>query len=182
MKMKILVASDIHGRLSRMEILKQRIFEFKPEKIFLLGDFMYNGPRNGVPDDYDPMAVSKLLNEFSAKVIAVRGNCDSRIDSSLLEFTLEDCPRFELDGRFFDLYHGDEYSLALLKAKEGDILCSGHTHIQVLEKKDEKIFLNPGSTSFPKGGNEPSYATIEGNVIQIRKLFDGSVIKELQID
>ncbi len=179
--MKILVASDIHGRISRMSILKKRIDEFDPETIFLLGDFMYNGPRNGVPDDYDPMGVSKILNEYASKIIGVRGNCDSRIDGSLLEFPLEDVRRFKLGDYFFDLYHGDDFSIDLLKDEPGDILVSGHTHIQVLEKKDDRYFLNPGSTSFPKGGNEPSYATIEDDIIRIRRLEDGSVIKELKL-
>lgn len=179
--MKILVASDIHGRLKRMLTLQKRIDEFNPDSIFLLGDFMYNGPRNGVPDDYDPMEVSKLLNLYAKKVIAVRGNCDSRIDGTLLEFPLEDVRRFKLGNYFFDLYHGDDFSLDLLKDEPNDVLVSGHTHIQVLEKKNDRYYLNPGSTSFPKGGNEPSYATIEDDMICIRKLEDGSVIKELKL-
>ncbi len=179
--MKILIASDIHGRITRMSLLKKRIDEFAPDKLFLLGDFMYNGPRNGVPDDYDPMGVCEILNLYADKVIAVRGNCDSRIDGSLLKFPLEDVRRFKIDDYSFDLYHGDDFSLNLLKDEPGDILISGHTHIQVLEKKDDRLFLNPGSTSFPKGGNEPSYATIEGDLISIRKLDDGSVIKQMRV-
>ncbi len=180
--MKILIASDIHGRVERMKMLEKQILAFDPDKIFLLGDFMYNGPRNGVPSDYEPMEVSKILNKYASKIVGVRGNCDSRIDGSLLDFPLEDCPRFEYGGHYFDLYHGDEYSIALLKAQDGDILCSGHTHVQVLEKRDDKIYLNPGSTSFPKGGNDPSYATIEDNLITIRRLSDSSQIKELNIN
>lgn len=179
--MRIFVASDIHGRIKRMEILKKRIEEFHPDKIFFLGDFMYNGPRNGVPDDYDPIGTSDLLNEFADKVIAVRGNCDSRVDGFLLKFPLEDYRRFELDGINYDLYHGDDFSLELLKPQKGDFLISGHTHIQILEEKDGMFFLNPGSTSFPKGGNEPSYATIEGKHVAIRRLMDGSVIKEMDL-
>ena len=180
--MKILIASDIHGRVERMKMLKERIAEFQPDRIFLLGDYLYNGPRNGVPNDYEPMEVSKMLNQYASKIIGVRGNCDSRVDGMLLAFPLEDSPRFEMDGHFFDLYHGDEYSIALLKAQKGDILVSGHTHIQVLEKKDGMIWLNPGSISFPKGGNEASYATIEDDLITIRKVVDASPIKELSID
>lgn len=180
--MRIFIASDIHGRIKRMKTLQKRIAEFNPEKIFFLGDFMYNGPRNGVPDDYDPMGTSDLLNEYAEKVIAVRGNCDSRVDSFLLKFPLEDYRRFELDGIYYDLYHGDEFTLELLKPEKGDFLISGHTHIQVLEKKDEMYFLNPGSISFPKGGNEPSYATIEGKHVAIRRLEDGSIIKEVDLD
>lgn len=179
--MKILVASDIHGRIKRMSLLKKRIDEFDPETIFLLGDFMYNGPRNGVPDDYDPMEVSKILNEYANKIVGVRGNCDSRIDGSLLQFPLEDVRRFKMGNYFFDLYHGDDFSIALLKDEPEDILVSGHTHIQVLERKGDRYFLNPGSISFPKGGNEPSYATIEDDTVRIRRLEDGSVIKELKL-
>ncbi len=179
--MKILIASDIHGRLNRMKTLKERIDEFNPDKIFLLGDYMYNGPRNGVPDDYDPMGVSELLNVYADKIIGVRGNCDSRVDGWLLSFPLEDVRRLKLGDFYFDLYHGDDYSIDLLKAEAGDILVSGHTHIQVLEKNGDKYYLNPGSTSFPKGGNEASYATMEDDIITIRKLEDGSKIKEMKI-
>lgn len=179
--MKILVASDTHGRIEHVKKLAERIKEFDPDKIFFLGDYMYNGPRNGVPDDYDPIGVSEILNEFADKVIGVRGNCDSRVDSFLLKFPLEDYRRFELDGIYYDLYHGDEFTLELLKPEKGDVMISGHTHIQVLEEKDGMYFLNPGSTSFPKGGNEASYATIEEKLISIRRLEDSSVIKEMLI-
>lgn len=179
--MRILVASDTHGRIEHVKELEKRINEFNPDKIFLLGDYMYNGPRNGVPNDYDPIAVSEILNKFADRVIGVRGNCDSRVDAFLLQFPLEDYRRFELDGINYDLYHGDEFTLELLKPEKGDVMISGHTHIQVLEEKDGLYYLNPGSTSFPKGGNEASYATIEGKLISVRRLEDGSVIKELTI-
>lgn len=180
--MRILVASDIHGRLSRMKMLDEKIRAFQPDKIFLLGDFLYHGPRNGVPEDYDPMAVGEILKNHKDKIIAVRGNCDARIDEDILSFPLEDNRRFALGGYWFDLYHGDEFSLENLKPEIGDILISGHTHIQILEKKDGYLYLNPGSPSFPKGGNEPSYATIDGEVVTIRRLSDGSPIRSLKLD
>ena len=139
--MRILVASDIHGRLSRMKMLDEKIRAFQPDKIFLLGDFLYHGPRNGVPEDYDPMAVGEILKSHKDKIIAVRGNCDARIDEDILSFPLEDNRRFALGGYWFDLYHGDEFSLENLKPEIGDILISGHTHIQILEKKDGSFIV-----------------------------------------
>ncbi|MCH3910152.1 MAG: phosphodiesterase [Bacilli bacterium] len=179
--MRILVASDIHGRLHRMEAFNVWIDKLNPERIILLGDYLYNGPRNGVPDDYNPMEVSKLLNMNAQRIIGVRGNCDSRIDDTLLDFKLEDNRSIELDGMKFELYHGDDFSLRNLKKEKGHILLSGHTHIYVLKEEDGIVYLNPGSISFPKNMNPPSFALIEDGEAQIIDFDNGSVLKKLPI-
>jgi len=175
----ILFASDIHGRLHRAEKLAQLIDEAKPEKVILLGDYLYNGPRNGVPDDYDPMQVSLILNRFVDVVIGVRGNCDSRIDDDLLHFPLEDNRQFVLLGHEFNLYHGDTYSLKHLAPHPGAVLVSGHTHLYVLKKENGFIYLNPGSISFPKGGNPATYATFDGEKAEIHDFDDRHVLLSL---
>jgi uncharacterized protein len=179
--MRLLIASDLHGRLSRVEELETWIKTLSPDKILLLGDYLYNGPRNGVPTDYDPMAVSQKLNLYKDKIIGVRGNCDSRIDDELLAFPLLDNRRFSLDGHAFDLYHGDAFSLKGLQAEAGDILLSGHTHVYVLKKENGFIYLNPGSISFPKNGNPPTFALIDGDLAQILALEGGEVLTSLRL-
>jgi putative phosphoesterase len=175
----ILFASDIHGRLHRAEKLAQLIDETKPEKVILLGDYLYNGPRNGVPDDYDPMQVSLILNRFVDVVIGVRGNCDSRIDDDLLHFPLEDNRQLIISGQEFDLYHGDAFSLKHLSPHPGAVLVSGHTHLYVLKKENGFIYLNPGSISFPKGGNPATYATFDGKKAEIHDFDDRHVLLSL---
>lgn len=178
--MKILVASDIHGRTKAAKRLAEVIDETKPDKIFLLGDLLYNGPRNGVPDDYEPMEVANILNAYADKISCVCGNCDSRVDAMVLHFPLPDHLSIQEGGKRFLLIHGDDYTLPFINPKEGDIVLSGHTHIQVLEKKDGIAYLNPGSTSFPKGGNEASYALIDDSSIEIFRLSDSKSIKKMK--
>ncbi len=180
--MKILIASDIHGRLEATKKLLSVIDRENPGKIILLGDFLYNGPRNGVPADYDPMAVCEALNAYRERIVAVRGNCDSRIDSSLLSFPLNDWKHLEIEGKRATLTHGDLITPKTLEESRGGMLLNGHTHLYVLEKKDEVIFLNPGSIGFPKGGNPASYAIIEDGKMEIRGLEGGDTLLSLEIE
>jgi putative phosphoesterase len=179
--MRVLVVSDIHGRLLRAKRLLEIVKEYNPEKILFLGDYLYNGPRNGVPEDYDPLQVSFLLNTLAPLVIGVRGNCDSRVDDLLLSFPLKDNVYADLNGFHLDLFHGDEFSLQNLEKKPGDILMSGHTHIYVLKKENGFIHLNPGSISFPKNGNPPTYAVFEENFIEIRGFDDNKPLAHLAL-
>lgn len=170
--MRILIASDIHGRLLAAKRLETVINNLKPERILLLGDFLYNGPRNGVPADYDPMGTVAILNHFAAQVIAVRGNCDSRVDETLLRFRMEDSKVVYLNGFRCDLIHGDLLTSELLEVERGDLLIYGHTHVPVLKKTDGVIYVNPGSIGFPKQGSPASYAVMDGGHIEVRRLDD----------
>lgn len=174
--MLYLIASDIHGRVKRAARLQEIIASFQPEKIFLLGDYLYNGPRNGVPEDYEPLTVSEMLNAYSEKIIGVRGNCDSRVDDLLLHFPLEDARLVEAFGHRVWLYHGDDFSAQKISPLPGDYLFSGHTHLYVLNKENGFIRLNPGSISFPKNGNPATFATWDGRNIALRDFTDGHVI------
>ncbi len=168
--MKALIASDIHGRKTAMAKLRAVIDAYQPDRIILLGDYLYNGPRNGVPEDYDPMGVCQELNHYAGKIIGVRGNCDSRIDQSLLKFDIEDSKVIYFNGYRIDLIHGDLLTSDLLHVSRGDILMYGHTHIPMLKKQDGVIYLNPGSTSFPKNGYPASYAVFEDREIKVLPL------------
>ena len=170
--MRILIASDIHGRLQAAKKLEHLIMMFRPDKIVLLGDYLYNGPRNGVPADYDPMATCQILNRFAMKIIGIRGNCDSRVDEALLKFDLKDARVAFLNGYRCDMAHGDLPTSELLNVQRGDILMFGHTHVPMLKKEDGVVYLNPGSVAFPKDGQPASYAVMEGRHIELRRLDD----------
>lgn len=179
--MKVLIASDIHGRIQATKRLEQIINTFKPERIVLLGDYLYNGPRNGVPFDYDPMATSIILNKYAKIIVGVRGNCDSRIDESLLHFPFKDSAVVYLNSYRCDLIHGDLITSELVSVERGDILMFGHTHVPMLKLEDGVIYFNPGSISFPKTGYVPSYGVMIGNHLEVRRLDDDSPFMQMDL-
>ena len=170
--MRIIIASDIHGRLQATKKLVHLFTLYRPDKIILLGDYLYNGPRNGVPEDYDPMGTCELLNRFCTRILGVRGNCDSRVDEMLLKFSLKDSRIAMLNGYRCDLVHGDLLTSELIDVQRGDILMFGHTHVPMLKSEAGVIYLNPGSVAFPKEGNPASYAVMEGRHLELRRLDD----------
>lgn len=179
--MRILIASDIHGRLLAAKRLEAVVANLKPERIVFLGDYLYNGPRNGVPSDYDPMGVATILNRMAPIVIGVRGNCDSRVDESLMRFRIEDSQVVYLNGFRCDLIHGDLLTSDLLEVERGDVLMYGHTHVPMLKKSDGVVYVNPGSIAFPKSGYPASYALMDGYHLEVRKLDDDSPILTLDL-
>ena len=170
--MRIIIASDIHGRILAAKRLEEIVNAMKPDKVILLGDYLYNGPRNGVPSDYDPMGTVSVLNRFAAITVGVRGNCDSRVDQSLVRFTMEDSKVIYLNGYRCDLIHGDLLTSELLEVERGDVLMYGHTHAPMLKKSDGVVYVNPGSIAFPKAGSPASYGVMDGGHIEIRRLDD----------
>ena len=179
--MRILIASDIHGRLEGAKKLDAIIEEKAPHRVVLLGDFLYNGPRNGVPSDYDPMSVCTILNKHARITIGVRGNCDSRVDQTLLRFPLEDSKVILLNGYRCDLVHGDLLTSELLEVERGDILMFGHTHVPMLKREDGVLYLNPGSISFPKHDNPATYAMMDETKIDIFELDSGDIFASLEL-
>jgi putative phosphoesterase len=163
--MKILFLSDIHGVPSTLEAALNKAGVLGYDKIVLLGDLLYHGPRNGVPDFYDPVKVANILNGLKDKIIAVRGNCDAEVDQMMVDFPImEDYRVLEADGDKFFLTHGhlfNEYKLPPLGM--GTVLCHGHTHIaeNKLLQCGLRIF-NPGSVSLPKGGQERQFGYWDG--------------------
>ncbi|MGM9813568.1 MAG: phosphodiesterase [Candidatus Enteromonas sp.] len=180
--MRAIVISDIHGRLETVKKLDSLFSAFSPDYILFLGDALNNGPRNGVPFDYDPMGCATILNKWAKKIIAVRGNCDSRVDQTLLHFNIsEDSKVTYLNGFRCDLIHGDLLTSDLLEVERGDILLFGHTHVYMLKRADGVVYFNPGSVSFPKNGNPPTYGVIDGLRIEIRNLDDDLPLTSLEL-
>ena len=178
--MKFLVVSDIHGSADYTKKALEAYALHKPDQILLLGDILYHGPRNPLPQGYNPQEVVALLNPLADKIIAVRGNCDAEVDQMVLDFPcMADYALVEADGHVLYLSHGhlpgkspdDPPMLA-----PGSAFLSGHTHAKTLDERDGVLFVNPGSTSIPKDGSA-SYAVYEHGAFILKDL-DGNTLRE----
>ena len=171
--MKLLIASDLHGCAPAVRELAARVDEFAPERILLLGDLLYHGPRNDLPTGYAPKEVIPILNGWAAHVVAVRGNCDAEVDQMVLDFPCRaDSVELQVDGRLFFLSHGHLDGMTRddpPRLAPGSVFLSGHTHVKVLAWRGGVLHVNPGSTSLPKDGS-PGYATYEDGVFTLRTL------------
>lgn len=181
--MRLLIASDLHGSADATEKLMRQAKAFGADRIILLGDILYHGPRNDIPQGYAPKKVIPQLNAVAEKITAVRGNCDAEVDQMVLDF---DCRADYLviaaDKHVMALTHGHVFGPDKVPPVMGlGVLMSGHTHVKVLEKRaDGLVLLNPGSTTIPKDGSA-SYATYAEGVLQLHLLETGEVIKELKL-
>lgn len=153
--MKLMIASDLHGSAYYTEKLLERWEQEQPEKLILLGDILYHGPRNDLPRDYAPKKVIAQLSPLASKILCVRGNCDCEVDQMVLPFpVLADYAWLYLDGRAVYLTHGHVVNREKpLAFGQGDILLHGHTHVPACEDCGGFMYLNPGSVSIPKGGS-----------------------------
>ena len=174
--MKWLIASDIHGSALYAERLMAAFEREDAQRMLLLGDLLYHGPRNALPEGYDPPRVIALLNERKDRLLCVRGNCEAEVDQMVLEFPiLADYGFLYEKGRMIFLTHGhvfNEKNLPMLG--KGDILLHGHTHVPVCREHEDYIYMNPGSVSIPKENSAHSYMTYEDGLFQWKDL-DGNV-------
>ena len=161
--MKLMIASDIHGSAYYCKKMLEAFDEQKADKLLLLGDLLYHGPRNDLPKDYDPKSVIDMLNPMREKLLCVRGNCDSEVDQMVLDFPmLAEYAQLYIDGITIFATHGHVYNNNNLPPLiKGDILLHGHTHIPVIEKHNNYTYINPGSVSIPKNGSDHSYLIME---------------------
>ena len=153
--MKLIIASDIHGSAFWCRKLCDLIEAEQPDRILLLGDLLYHGPRNDLPEDYAPKQVIPMLSALKEKIIAVRGNCEAEVDQMVLPFPcMADFSQMYVDGKMFYLTHGHHHSPDNLPPLvDGCIFLSGHTHIKIDEIYNGIRCLNPGSVSIPKDGS-----------------------------
>ncbi len=180
--MKIMFLSDIHGSIKYLRCAIEKFEEEKPDRLVLLGDLMYHGPRNSLPDEYDTKEVDNLLNQYKDKIVAVRGNCDSEVDQMLLDFPImSDYLEILTENYKIFATHGHIYNdTCMPKLNRGDIFIHGHLHIPIAEVFKEVYYLNPGSISLPKEGSKNSYGIIEDDFFRIKDL-DGNVVKEIKL-
>ena len=169
--MKFVIASDIHGSARWCRALMDLVEREKPDKLILLGDLLYHGPRNDLPREYAPKQVIPMLSSLKEKILAVRGNCEAEVDQMVLPFPcMADYAEVLADGKTLYLTHGHHTSPENLPPlPEGSVFLSGHTHV----KRDEVIggirCLNPGSVSIPKDGSH-SYLIYENGEFSFKIL------------
>lgn len=173
--MKFMIASDIHGSAYYCKQLLEAFEREQADRLLLLGDVLYHGPRNDLPQDYAPKEVLAMLNAMKGKIFCVRGNCDTEVDQMVLNFPiLADYCILAAGSKLIYATHGHNHNLqALPPLQPGDILLHGHTHIPAWEAfGDENLYLNPGSVSIPKAGSANGYMTLDGNTF-VWKSLDG---------
>lgn len=181
--MKWMIASDIHGSAHYCHLLLDAFQQEKASRLLLLGDLLYHGPRNDLPEGYAPKEVIGLLNGMKSQIFCVRGNCEAEVDQMVLDFpVLADYCLLELDGRLVFATHGHVYNLdhpPLLGP--GDVLLHGHTHVPAKTHAPQGWwYLNPGSVSIPKEDSSRGYMTLEDGVFLWKEL-GGTVYDRLEL-
>lgn len=174
--MKLMIASDIHGSFAYCQKMLDAFEREKADKLLLLGDILYHGPRNDLPEEYAPKKVISALNAIKEKIICVRGNCDTEVDQMVLDFPImaSYCVLL-LDGKTVYATHGHEYGeLNPLPVASGSILLTGHTHVPACRECDGFVYMNPGSVSLPKENSHHGYMMYQNGEF-LWKDFDGNI-------
>lgn len=174
--MKLMIASDIHGSAYYCKKMLDRFDAEQTEKLLLLGDLLYHGPRNDLPREYAPKSVIAQLNAVKEKLLCVRGNCDTEVDQMVLDFPIlaDYCVLFAAGRRIYAT-HGHLYGGgAQLPLQSGDILLQGHTHIPLCAKDGGILRLNPGSVSIPKENSPHGYLLLTDSLLEWKTL-DGEI-------
>lgn len=175
--MKVLVISDIHGSSYYAEKIKEIVARENPDKIILLGDLYYHGPRNDLTQEYAPMKVAEVLNSLKDKLLVVKGNCDAEVDEMISDFKFEDHLLLDINGKKIYFTHGHRYNIEVIPYEDFEVLIYGHIHQGFIQEKEGYLFANPGSISLPKCGTEHSYLILEKDKF-ILKNVDGEVLQE----
>lgn len=182
--MKWMIASDLHGSYFYASQMQQAFEREQADRLLLLGDLLYHGPRNDLPEGYAPKQVMPLLNGMKDRLLCVRGNCDAEVDQMVLEFpVLADYAVLPVGRRLIYATHGHIYHVKNLPPlAPGDVLLHGHTHVPAwTEFGQGNLYLNPGSVSIPKENSPHSYMTLEENTMQWKELESSAVFHELTL-
>ncbi len=180
--MRILIASDIHGSLESARFLQQKAQELQPKLCILLGDYLYHGPRNPLPEQYTPQAVAQKLGDimdYGTEILAVRGNCDALVDEGLIPFPLTESLQLYVDGYSLMAAHGHQFGrdpdFSLIP--KGTVMLTGHTHVPVAGEREHVYWWNPGSISLPKSGYPRSYAIYEDGTFTVYDMQERVYLK-----
>lgn len=181
--MKILIASDIHGSAYYCRMLIDAFEREQADRLFLLGDILYHGPRNDLPREYAPKSVISMLNPLKNKIFCVRGNCDTEVDQMVLEFpVLADYAVIPVGNRIIYATHGHIYNQSKLPPLcKGDILLNGHTHIPKCTEHKDYVYMNCGSVSIPKEDSPHSYMISENGEFYWKKLCSGEIYNSFKL-
>ncbi len=177
--MKWFIASDIHGSLYYCKKVVSAYEKEKANKLILLGDILYHGPRNDLPKDYNPKEVINILNSMKNDILAVRGNCDTEVDQMVLEFPiLADYAVISEKEKLIYITHGHIYNESNLPPiQDGDILLHGHTHVAKCTEHEKYTYINPGSCSIPKENTHHGYMILEDGVFTWKDFEGNEVMK-----
>ena len=180
--MKYFIASDIHGSAYYCEKMLEAYKNEKADKLILLGDILYHGPRNDLPEGYAPKKVIEMLNPLKDEIICVRGNCDAEVDQMVLNFPImADYALLPVGEKTLFITHGHKFNKdSLPSLKKGDILLHGHTHVPVCEEYENFTYINPGSVSIPKENSGHGYMVLDGNQFTW-KIFGGEEYRKYSI-
>ena len=180
--MKLLIISDIHGSSFYAKKIEEIYKREKPDKIVLLGDLYYHGPRNDLTQEYNPMEVAKILNSLKDKLLVVKGNCDAEVDEMISEFKFQDNIEMEVNGYNVFFTHGHKYNMDQLPPLgiKIDIMFYGHFHTGFIIEENGIIFANPGSISIPKSNTSHSYLIFDEKEL-ILKDVDGNIIEKKEL-
>lgn len=174
--MKYLVLSDIHGSLYYAKRIPELFYKEEVDKIILLGDLYYHGPRNSLPLEYNPMEVCKILNDMSDKIYAIKGNCDAEVDEMISTFKFVNDLSLDICGKKFMFTHGHHINIDN-RPNNVDVLIYGHFHTGFIKEEDGMIFVNSGSLSLPKNNTANSYLLIDDEFIYLKDI-EGKLIEK----
>ena len=176
--MRFIIASDIHGSAKYCRLLLERFEAESAEKLLLLGDILYHGPRNELPEEYNPKAVTEMLSGYKDKIICARGNCEAEVDQMVLPFPVSaDYAYVFADGVNMVLSHGHR---GVPPLSCGDVYLTGHTHVPLCENEGF-YHLNPGSVSLPKEGSAHGYISYADRTFAFKDIA-GKPYKTLKLD
>lgn len=177
---KLMIASDIHGSARWCGRLLECFEREGADRLLILGDILYHGPRNDLPEEYAPKKVMSMLNAVRDRLLCVRGNCDGEVDQMVLEFPImADYALISLDNADIYATHGHHYNEKTPPPfPRGSILLYGHTHVPVCNRHDGFVAMNPGSVSIPKEGSAHGFMVWENGVFSWKKLEDGSTYRQ----
>ncbi|MDE6414698.1 MAG: phosphodiesterase [Anaeroplasmataceae bacterium] len=175
--MKYLIFSDLHGSAQSAEFIVKTFIEQKCDQMICLGDVLYHGPRNNLPEFYAPKQVITLLNPLADKILCIQGNCDAEVDQMVLDFKLHKLKNLKLNGKRCHLEHGHHLEETINNV---DVVLYGHTHIPMLERYENTLYLNPGSITLPKNNSKRSYFIWDNNKISLYDM-EGNILKELTL-
>ena len=177
--MKLLVVSDIHGSAYYAEKIPEIFEREKADKIIVLGDLYYHGPRNSLTKDYSPMKVAEILNSLKDRLEVIKGNCDAEVDEMISEFKFKEHLLLDVNNMKVYFTHGHKNNMDNLPDEQIDMMVYGHFHTGFIVKKDGIIFANPGSISLPKDNTKNSYLILDKESIVLKDI-DGNVIDEFK--
>lgn len=176
--MKYIIASDIHGSKLSAERIVEIFKKEKADKIILLGDLYYHGPRNVIPDWYDPKAVANVLNSVKDNLIVVKGNCDAEVDQMISEFDIIPHAVVESGEKLVFLTHGHIYNKENPPKTKFDAVVYGHFHTGFIERQDGVVYANAGSTTLPKNNTPKSYIILNNGEIKLCDLEEKLIASE----